>query len=415
MDEGKQSRIESLTGLRYLAALSVLLAHIEGYLPADWVLLKQYLGRSSGLGMPLFFVLSGFLMTYNYGDAFSSRAPGTLWKFFVARFSRIYPVYLVGLLFSISFPGTFFWELLNRPDDTLSCWPFLLTLTQSWVHLSVFQGTDQARTITLSYNAVSWSVSTEAFFYALFPLIALTILPRIKTAKGAIAAAINTVAIWVVGNILATQIICPNGVSFEDYHFSGREWFFYLSPYARLGEFLVGCFVGRLYQLRSGIAVGRLEGMIAHAVMGSTIVLLLWTTYLSNFLSYIPQNIGMAPLCAALIYCLARYSSFLQKGFATPFMILLGESSYSLYLVHILVLQLVWSNVVIGGGVGQWWVIGYQMAAAVALLHILCFGLLHFIERPARNWLRGGLCPRRSAAVLRAGVLPVSGMPRAAA
>jgi peptidoglycan/LPS O-acetylase OafA/YrhL len=133
--------------------------------------------------------------------------------------------------------------------------------------------------------------------------------------------------------------------------------------------------------------------------MWAIVGMLLWMTYFTRFQSFIPQNIGMAPFCAVLIYCLARYPSYLQQMLGCEFLKLLGEASYSLYLVHILVLQLFFSHSGGAAGYPEWWVLLYQVGAMMVALHVFCFGLLHFVERPARTLLRGVLYPSRSSVV----------------
>ena len=181
MIPSSRPRLEALTGLRYIAALTVLLAHMGHNLPA--ALCGVELTVLSGLGMPLFFTLSGFLMAHNYSAGFRNRFGRTLRSYYVARFARIYPVYILCLLISFSFMGCFFNDLKERPDDVRTSLFYLTTLTQSWGHVPVFIGHHMPRTVCLSYLAVAWSVSTEAFFYVVFPLVALP-LARFVTGRG---------------------------------------------------------------------------------------------------------------------------------------------------------------------------------------------------------------------------------------
>ena len=88
LQSGQQTRLDALTGLRYFAAMSVVLSHVAN---ANADLNGSILSQLSAVGMPLFFSLSGFLMSYNYFTPFAERRPGTLRRFYVARFARIYP------------------------------------------------------------------------------------------------------------------------------------------------------------------------------------------------------------------------------------------------------------------------------------------------------------------------------------
>jgi peptidoglycan/LPS O-acetylase OafA/YrhL len=73
--------IHALTGLRFAAALLVFLHHAAGP--------RYYEGFS---GVTFFYVLSGFILTYNYHRTFTSLRPGELWSFYGSRLARIYPV-----------------------------------------------------------------------------------------------------------------------------------------------------------------------------------------------------------------------------------------------------------------------------------------------------------------------------------
>ena len=86
-----RDNLDALTGLRFVAAFTVVIGH--SYRP---------LLEVSGIGMPLFFTLSGFIIHYVYADAFATggwrRAAG---EFAGARFSRLYPLYLLLLVWSL--------------------------------------------------------------------------------------------------------------------------------------------------------------------------------------------------------------------------------------------------------------------------------------------------------------------------
>ena len=100
--------IPALTGLRFVAAGTVVFAHaFQKFLPLPqslsgdppwWYLLPANL---SGIGMPLFFVLSGFVIHYNYSAPLQEERVRGTFNFLVARFARIYPLYIVGLGFDL--------------------------------------------------------------------------------------------------------------------------------------------------------------------------------------------------------------------------------------------------------------------------------------------------------------------------
>src|SRR4051812_3207203 len=174
MKPAASTKMDALTGLRYIAALTVLLSHTSHILPHDqFPRYTSIMGNLWLIGMPLFFVLSGFLMTYNYTEQFQKSWFLTTWKFYAARVARIYPVYLIALFLSLGFMGAFFHELRDRPFEVYRGMGRVLTLTQSWDNYMLFEGHIQPRPIAYAYLGVGWSVSVEAFFYVLFPFMVL--------------------------------------------------------------------------------------------------------------------------------------------------------------------------------------------------------------------------------------------------
>jgi peptidoglycan/LPS O-acetylase OafA/YrhL len=129
--------IKALDGLRFIAALSVMVAHGTWYLVA----LQQDAARTPTLaifmhlanfGMTLFFVLSGFVIHVNYRDLLPK--PGGLKKFLLARWSRLYPlffvVFVIQITYTVSYQGVTF--------DLLYPMPFYLTFTESWWYWPVY-------------------------------------------------------------------------------------------------------------------------------------------------------------------------------------------------------------------------------------------------------------------------------------
>src|SRR5262245_14429032 len=123
-------RLEALTGLRYIAALCVLLTHLAWTFPFGSV--KQWSAELWAIGMPLFFTLSGFLMAYNYSRGFQNRYGSTLRSFVIARFARIYPLYLLVLVLWLGIVGHLFHDMRDQPRDTSVSLLMNATMTQNW-------------------------------------------------------------------------------------------------------------------------------------------------------------------------------------------------------------------------------------------------------------------------------------------
>ena len=94
--------IARLDGLRGTAAMLVAGGHymgFEGRAPPS-----ETAATLVGLGMTLFFVLSGFVIHYNYNATIPRR--GGIRAFFVARFARLYPLYILLFLFDFAYTGS---------------------------------------------------------------------------------------------------------------------------------------------------------------------------------------------------------------------------------------------------------------------------------------------------------------------
>jgi peptidoglycan/LPS O-acetylase OafA/YrhL len=395
-------KLDALTGLRYFAAMMIFVTHVLHAGLGDALRTARWHGipfpNLVTIGMPLFFTLSGFLMVYNYGEKFRGNFRATLRSFYVARFARIYP-----LVLSLS-AGRFFHELRDRPADTLTCLALDATLTQSWVHLPVFQGDIDPRTVCLAYLGVSWSVSVEAFFYLTFPFLCVPVLRYMTSTPRIIAAAAAVFGIY-VGFDFAVGWNYRNGAggyaTFPHNSFPG--WLTYYAPYARYGEFLVGCLTGALFLRNGPRASGSRETRLGRVILGSCLLLMAGISFIPVTLHdnwmwlCVRRNIGNAPFCAAIIYCLARYPTGLQTMLARPALVLLGEASYGIYLLHPFVQSLFAGRIHGEEEIHHTAVVLFNHAAMFAVLHMLCLGTYQFIETPARirlrRWLDGKTGP----------------------
>src|SRR5438874_12162874 len=169
-----QQHLGALTGVRFVFALYVVLFHSRAAFGEAPVFVRHILNHGN-IGVNLFFVLSGFVLAYNYFQ----RADGGLQirDFLIARFARIYPVYLLSVILFVP-PGLF-----GAVADPITAFISAVTLSQTW-------------TGHMAWNTPGWSLSVEAFFYLLFPLI-LLLLARLRVA----GLLVTMTSVWVVGLI----------------------------------------------------------------------------------------------------------------------------------------------------------------------------------------------------------------------
>lgn len=373
--------IAPLSGLRFLAALLVLLGHLSGWLSPfknDYGVITYYMQNLVIVGMPLFFVLSGFIMQHVYGDAFKRRiAISSLKEFAVARFSRLYPLYVFFIVVLISYTHPNMFEKTFTNGDYLQCLIRVLTMTQTWT----YDYFDDQPSYSI-YWMLNWSISTEVFFYLVFPPVSLAI-ARLKTARaGAVALASATAFFYLYQFLIYINQDGLHAWSQPLYVTDERlfpRWLAYFSPYGRLPEFITGCITARLVQLLSHTPVGAREKKLGgiFAVGFGAIIFVLWLTFGTvvythseqqfGFLVYLHQNYLMAPAIAGLIFCLGRYQSAAAKLLAWPPIVYLGEISYSIYMSHPMIPDILHSSRV------------YPDVSILSLSHytlILCTGIL---------------------------------------
>src|SRR2546426_10465872 len=156
----RKAELSSLTGIRFYAALFVYLWHVKTIPGTEAFSGSSLFFKGGDAGVSFFFVLSGFILTYNYADVFRDGVSGANYKRFVwDRLTKIYPVHFLSLLVVLPI-ATFSPHL---PLDWRAV-PFHLLLQQCfWPSASP--------AFSKYLNVPSWSISCEWFFYLLAPVV----------------------------------------------------------------------------------------------------------------------------------------------------------------------------------------------------------------------------------------------------
>lgn len=342
--------LRSLTGLRWVAAFWVFLfhAHIHyGWLKETRVGVERLLMGGS-LGVTLFFVLSGFIMAHVYlPGGRMAVAPPAYWR---ARFARIWPLTTLAILLATPF----WWAeadlaLLQALTGLVSA----LTFTQAWFQPTVFAA-----------HGGTWSLSVEAFFYLLFPLLG----PMIARLDGRALR-------WVIGGAWAASAWGSVLVTV----YGTDNWSaLYASPLMRLPEFVSGVALGVLFARRTpGREDGRVALLAALALVAGIIVS-------EPPLAAAPAlNWFAVPLIGLVIAFLARAPGRLAAPLAHPVMRSLGQVSFAFYLMQAPAFS-----------VGRLLRDLYGWSPSVLTLVVLALNLAlayaghHLLERPAQRSLR---------------------------
>lgn len=305
------------------------------------------------LGVDLFFILSGFVISYVHQDEFLTLHQSRFKTFLLLRLSRIYPAHLTTLLLLI--PIVYFSRVLfayESPINLFSLPKFLfsLFLLNGW-------GFDNSE----GWNVPSWSVSSEWFAYLCFPLIAYY-LNKLKS--------INThiLLILLVYFVMYSLAIVLNDAT--QFMLSSR---FLLTRV--FSEFLVGCCLFNINKLSNSSSKGNYL-----TTLSLLSIVILCILPISNFFDGI-----IIIAFTVLIYGISQSGPVSTALFANPTMLYLGKISYSIYLTHSIVLMCF--NQIIKRTLGQPNAPLQVILLIFVLTLIIISGhlLFHWIEDPFRR------------------------------
>lgn len=358
--------IKPLTSLRFFFALLVFCRHVDFVKPhsfplINWVTTQVF--PEGYIGVSFFFILSGFILAYTYQQKIMERHTSPK-AFLIARFARIYPMHIVTLLLAFPLGYKFI------ASGEMTHWPARLG-----ANLLLIQSFFNDPLTYYSFNGVSWSISDEMFFYAMFPVIMLGF-------------AYTGKKLWLILLVLACVAV-PVFVYYNTNPFN--EYLFYINPVFRLVDFGLGILIYNLFKKVSDKQVSFLQANVME--IGSMVLL----TVFFHFHSEVPQNYRFAcyywlPMCV-LIFAFAFQKGIVSRIISYPFFIILGEISFSFYLLHQILIRYFFSvNKRIPTPVEKDYLI-FFIILVVALL--VSYVAHRFIEMPANVYLKKKLLPKK--------------------
>jgi len=371
--------IKALTGLRFVAAAWVVLFHFRPMLreasPGLFDALAPVL-NCGAQGVDLFFILSGFVLTWNYldrmGPSFSARAS---LHFLWLRLARVWPVYLVTLhLAALWIVFTLYvGHVPSKAVDQLTAVSYVrqLLLVQLWF---------QPYFDFSSWDGPAWSISAEWLAYLLFAPLVLVIF-RISHATRARS------MMWlaVAASLPPVLLLLSSGQFYTPW-----SWLPRIVMQFTAGA-LVAAAVGRL---QPSDRARRCAGYVSVLLIGA-IVGLMYLLY-AHPLPDVTDSGGLVDvLFVPLVMTLAIGTGSLPGLLSTRLMIFGGQVSFCLYMVHEMV-HTVWGwaaeqfRLTLSGPEGKFVVLGLlAIALGAAIL------LFYVVEEPARRWMRNMMDARR--------------------
>ncbi|WP_227242381.1 acyltransferase family protein [Paraburkholderia caribensis] len=365
-----KSEIAPLTGLRAAAAIYVFLFHMSRwpYFPDGFV--SNVIGQGA-VGMSIFFVLSGFVLTYQYeGQVFDAR------QYFVNRLARIYPVYvlcaiLTSVWIGIPLYGATHAEMLHNVVKIGVIVTSNVFLIQGWFPSFFNYWNDGG----------SWSISVEAFLYLTLPVL-LPWLVRLGKRTLLIVIAIAYVAAILPGIVY----VLWNDMPFPVY---------YAMPIFRLPEFVIGACACIAFKRRW------IPGPAARMTMWVTLVIAT-IFYLGKMGSRLPgytvHDWIIIPTVAMTIVTFSSSEGlFARIAGAAPF-VWLGEISYCIYsLQAFIIMPLIRHREQIVSHIPALGNNAVLLLAATAILITASGVCHHLVEEPARRWLKRRFASTASA------------------
>lgn len=368
---GEREPILPLTSLRFVAAAMIVLAHSRPHYE-----FSRRWGEPLHLTMAVsfFFVLSGFILAHAYP---SLDAAGTR-RFLVARAARLWPLHIA--TFVLFLPLVYLYAPL-MPSSTPMAVPANLALVHAWVPFPDSY---------LSFNPVSWSISTELGLYLLFPLLIRnwrsTWLPKLVLSL-ALFGAMDQLARWLE--------LPPFQFGQRGADFNGLAR---VNALANLYPFVLGmtgCHAWRYLEPR--LRVGVLAGTVLEL---AALMLAAWSmcrpeTLMSALMSaqvwpgatayaWVPGLPLWSLGFPSLLVVMALRRGLVSRLLSVRAMVLLGEMSYALYLVHY--------GIMLGFAYVRPYAIRIPDPAVYGLFWVVIlvasWALWRWVESPARSYVR---------------------------
>jgi peptidoglycan/LPS O-acetylase OafA/YrhL len=356
---GRPDKIHALTSLRFFAALFVVLYHSTAeFLPGIQNLhgLENFV-LLGFVSVSFFFLLSGYILGVVYLRREGPVAKGAFYK---ARFARVYPLFFLTLVLdtpSLFLPRWTTYGLTSAVLKTAATFVGNTVMLQAWI--PNLRGIDNP----------NWSLSVETLFYVVFPLLGVA-LWKLRGLSLWVAAA----AIYLGGQALVVAAASRIGAYAAEFQ-----------PLLHLSTFAIGILLARWQTLgrqgrrESGGAQKPNEWALwlvsALAAVGFGIVVY-WSPRIPS--SSLCDGL-LAPIFAAVIWAFSHSDWLPARLLNVPWLVVLGEASFGLYLIHVPVLH-VFEHM------------GWQHIAALFPVYMaLAIGLsvvsFYYFETPMRRWI----------------------------
>jgi len=367
-DKKPARHIASIDGLRAIAVTAVVLYHLG----ISWI-------PGGFLGVDLFFVISGYVITRLILDSINRSSALDLRGFYWARLRRIYPGFLFMLFSTIIFIGVWAPEAIRRFLKDL---PYALTGTMNWSLVARHQDYFEAigRPPLLQHT---WSLAVELQFYLIWPIILLTVLKYFGKKNVARAALLIAMISGAALFIVSLKLDASNAQQVSHVYFGTDTHSLGLFLGSALAvswipQNLSANIEKRAQDVVDGIGVVGLLGLIG------TFLFIDETNATLYRIAFPLAGIFGCLVIISLVHPASRFAPLISSA---PFK-WIGERSYGIYIWHWVIFQVTRPSVDI---TGDTWAL---YLARVLLVLALADISLRWVEIPFRqgniqNWIRG--------------------------
>lgn len=359
---GKKRRyIKGLDGIRAIAVIMVLAYH-----------LKLALFKSGFLGVTVFFVLSGYLITGILISEVEEEGTIDLKNFWLRRIRRLVPAVM-----SMAVVIIFVSAVVNRIIFTKGCKDFLASVLgfnnwwQIFNKISYFEAAGVPSPFTHC-----WSLAIETQFYLIYPLILLGIYKLVKSRgegranRGLLFAGV-TLLLALISVILMIVLFDPQQDASRVYYGTDTRAFSLL-----FGALLAILWEYRMVPRRLSANVNMVLGSVSFAVL---LVMTIAINGSSNFWYRGGQFFGTI-LTVLMVYAVSGRKTWLSRFLSNPVLKWMGDRSYSIYLWHYPIILLISKGIK-----ASWWITLIEIVLSVVLSELS----YRFIETPIRHGIIG--------------------------
>jgi peptidoglycan/LPS O-acetylase OafA/YrhL len=379
------SYLSNLTPVRGIAALLTVIFHINIVFWGDMVPASgSPLMSHMYLMVDFFFILSGFIMCHVYGNRFTKNVrTAEFKKFTIARFSRVYPLHLVTLVFMIFV--LFIFAKLGVPENALlqaDDNPYSV-----FTNLFLLQAMNFNKWFTWVH--ASWSISTEWWAYMIFPFLVAPFF-RLNSRGRAIIC-----ILCVAGYVCSSWFLAPLVTTPVEFHWSPvkpTDWSLNLAYQYGFARCICGFILGMMTHHAFRDSWGK-------KILGNGWAMVLFTAAAFVSMHFSLPDFVIVSFFPFIILAGAYGSDGINKIFATKPLQRLGDWSFSIYLIHqpfLILITFAWAKLspVQPNNLNQWESHGLGMPLTWLICFILIIPILfisylsyRFIENPSRKWL----------------------------